>query len=113
MGWVIVIARSRAGDRLRKRRATVGLENAAQKLGVAAGCSKLEGEDEARKMAAALERLPPELADPIRLAFYDGLTHEQIAASTATPLGTVKTRIRTGLIRLRATYRERVEGATQ
>ena len=51
---------------------------------------------------AALAELPREQRDPIALGFFGGATHEEIARQTATPLGTVKTRIRTGLRKLRS-----------
>ena len=50
----------------------------------------------------ALETLPPEQRAPIELGFFGGVTHEEIARRTDTPLGTVKTRIRAGLRKLRS-----------
>ena len=49
----------------------------------------------------ALAQLPPEQREPIELGFFDGITHQEIARRIGLPLGTVKTRIRTGLRRLR------------
>ncbi len=49
----------------------------------------------------ALARLPPEQREPIELGFFGGITHQEIARRFGLPLGTVKTRIRTGLRRLR------------
>ncbi len=49
----------------------------------------------------ALARLPPEQREPIELGFFGGITHQEIARRIGLPLGTVKTRIRTGLRRLR------------
>ena len=53
-------------------------------------------------LQAALDRLPPPQRDALALAFLDDLTHEQVAAELDVPLGTAKTRIRTGLQRLRS-----------
>lgn len=101
-GWMLMIARSRAADRLRKRSAS---KRAAESVSEPAVSSdpgeKLEAADTAGQVLAALSRIPPEQGDLIRLAFYDGLTHEQIARKLGLPLGTVKTRIRLGMMRLR------------
>src|SRR5271166_3906794 len=50
---------------------------------------------------AALAQIPQEQRLAIELAFFNGLTHEEIAAQLATPLGTIKARIRRGMIRMR------------
>jgi RNA polymerase sigma-70 factor (ECF subfamily) len=54
------------------------------------------------RVRAALAKVPDELRTPIELGFFCGVTHEEIARRTKTPLGTVKTRIRSGLRRLRS-----------
>jgi RNA polymerase sigma-70 factor (ECF subfamily) len=56
---------------------------------------------EARRLGTALTALPPEQRSAIELAFFAGLTHDQIAKRTGVPLGTVKGRVRLGLRRLR------------
>ncbi len=56
---------------------------------------------EAEQVRGALSRLPAEQRDLIELGFFGGITHEEIAKRTATPLGTVKTRIRAGLKKMR------------
>jgi RNA polymerase sigma-70 factor, ECF subfamily len=98
--WVLLIARSRAVDRLRKRRlVTQGeLPDPATQDDVGDG---LVGREDAEMLRSALELLPPEQCELIRRAFFWGLTHEQIARELNLPLGTVKTRIRLGMIRLR------------
>jgi RNA polymerase sigma-70 factor (ECF subfamily) len=98
-GWVLLLARSRAIDRLRRIRPAAGRplpEPAAPNAGDPA-----EAKEEAGRATAALDRLPAEQRVPIRLAFFAGLTHDQIARRLNVPLGTVKTRIRLGMIRLR------------
>ena len=54
------------------------------------------------KVRTALASLPEEQRHPIELGFFEGITHEEIARRTGIPLGTVKTRIRSGLRRLRS-----------
>ena len=63
--------------------------------------------EEARAAAGVFEQLAPEQQRCLRLAVYEGLSHEKIAAATGLPLGTVKTHVRRGLIRIREVLRER------
>jgi RNA polymerase sigma-70 factor, ECF subfamily len=55
---------------------------------------------------AALQKISGEQRKALELAFFDGFTHEQIAENLATPLGTIKARIRRGLLRLRDLMQE-------
>ena len=57
---------------------------------------------------AALQKVPDEQRKLLELAFFDGLTHEQIAQRTTVPLGTVKTQIRRTLLRLRDPLRRQL-----
>lgn len=65
------------------------------------GSRRAELRDEAAKAAAALGELRDEQRRVIAMAVYRGMTHEEIAAATGLPLGTVKTHIRRGLLRVR------------
>lgn len=56
---------------------------------------------DAQRVRAALTALPAEQREPIELGFFAGITHEEIARRTGVPLGTIKTRIRMGLKKLR------------
>ncbi len=98
--WLAVIARHRAIDALRKRKPETDISEV-----VIADDLNLE-EDAGRKLTIekirdALAGMPPEQRKAIELAFFEGLTHSEVAAKTGEPLGTVKTRIRTALQTLR------------
>lgn len=100
-GWMTLIARSRAIDRMRKRRREQpnGIEAAAEVQGLC-GCS-VEAGELAGAAKRALMRLPVERRMAIELSFFDGLTHEEISRRENLPLGTVKTRIRLGMLQIR------------
>jgi RNA polymerase sigma-70 factor, ECF subfamily len=111
-GWVLMIARSRASDRLRKR-SGVNAESANEPAQHHDPAERLERADDAGRVGVALDHLPTEQRELIRLSFFDGLTHEQIARATSLPLGTVKTRIRLGMTRLRDRFAARTQGASE
>jgi RNA polymerase sigma-70 factor (ECF subfamily) len=104
--WLLMQTRSRAIDKLRSRRARPeGTEVDGileQQRDPAAGADvqvvRLEQADAVRR---ALEDLPHTQKAALELAYYEGLTHVEIAERLEEPLGTVKTRIRQGLLRLR------------
>jgi RNA polymerase sigma-70 factor (ECF subfamily) len=104
--WAVVIAHRRAVDRVRSEQSHRDRQNT---VGAAAVESPATPEDDAievdegRRAKAALETLPAPQREALELAFYDGLTHVQIADRLGVALGTVKTRIRDGLIKLRTT----------
>lgn len=105
LGWLTTIARSRAIDRLRAGR---GKQRRHEPLDLSVQTATTENLEEAlatretqRIVRAALGGLPPEQREAIELAYYVGLSHSEIAAETGQPLGTVKTRIRLGMVRLR------------
>jgi RNA polymerase sigma-70 factor (ECF subfamily) len=101
--WLAVIARNRAIDHLRKR----PREDDIDELPISTGVD-LES-DSAQKLAiekvrAALAQLPPDQCKALEMAYFQGMTHTEIAGKTGEPLGTVKTRIRTGLLALRKAF---------
>jgi RNA polymerase sigma-70 factor (ECF subfamily) len=106
LAWLLAIARTRAIDRIRvgvAARATVEpVERAAHvpsgRPGPEDTCS---AEERRRHVRAALDGLPPEQREAVELAYFDGLSHGEIAARLAQPLGTVKTRIRLAMTKLR------------
>jgi RNA polymerase sigma-70 factor (ECF subfamily) len=107
--WAITLVRNRAIDRvrMRRRRAELLAESAPSDLGldgdltVNTGADAAVSGDEARAVRAAVATLPPEQQRALELAFFGGLTQEEIARKLREPLGTVKARIRRGLIKLR------------
>jgi RNA polymerase sigma-70 factor (ECF subfamily) len=103
--WIITMTRSRAIDKLRSlRRRDEGAVSMPASAAIEAGgqVASATGEAEARVMVqSALTRLPEGQRLVLELAYFDGLTQSEIAARLGEPLGTVKTRLRAGLERLR------------
>src|SRR6185312_11908434 len=98
--WLSMIARSRALDRLRARRRQ--LERTAEALqGLTLEVEPEPVLETTPRLAQALDALPPEQREALHLAFFAGLSHAEIAARTAQPLGTIKTRIRLAMEKLR------------
>lgn len=105
-GWILMLARSRALDRLRRRDSSRRREEevAVEAAPVAlrpVGTERLEAVERRRRVLSALGVLSPEQRDCIELAFFEGLTHTQIAERLQAPLGTVKSRILLGMNKLR------------
>ncbi len=112
--WLARIARNRAIDVLRSRRAR-GIASEApvdESISASPGSGSDPGErlwqslrDE--QVREAVASLPPEQRRALTLAFFHGMTHRQIAESLGEPLGTVKTRIRDAMLKLRARLGQR------
>ena len=115
-GWLTVLTRSRAIDKLRRRGARRTRELPLESGWEAASSSPLPDSEsmfaqERKLVRQALGTLAPEQREAIELAFFRGLTHVEVADALGTPLGTIKTRIRIGMRKLRETvepvaYRE-------
>ncbi len=106
LSWLIVIARNRAIDRLRatrlSKREQAPLEEAASFLTLEGTPEDSASANERQKMVRmALAQLKLEQRQLIEIAFFAGLTHQEIADKFQLPLGTVKTRIRAGMTKLR------------
>lgn len=107
--WLVMMARSRAVDRLRGRRRFREerwdeLSEPCVDEGDAAAPTPLESAqaDELRRVvASAVARLPPEQRQTVELAYFRGMSQTEIAEATGQPLGTVKTRARLALSKLR------------
>lgn len=99
-GWLAVIARNRAIDSLRKRRP----EDEISDVVVSVDPDMVRGVEWSRtleKIRGVLGTMPPSQRAALELSFFEGLTHTEIAEKTGEPLGTIKTRIRAGLLLLR------------
>jgi RNA polymerase sigma-70 factor, ECF subfamily len=97
-GWLMVIARNRAISRLRHHNPAAGEELLENTVSLP---FNLEGAIAQRELLSrvkgAIETLPKEQRAAVELAYFEGLTHSEIAERTGDPLGTVKTRLRTAL----------------
>jgi RNA polymerase sigma-70 factor (ECF subfamily) len=113
MAWLVTLARSRALDRIRAlgsrgKGVTASLDDTPAAGLVATNSDAVEMRAATERQALvgmALKRLPPVQRQAIELAFYGGLTHMEIAERLQTPLGTIKTRIRLGMEKLRDSLR--------
>jgi len=100
--WLVRIARNRAIDRLRANQVrTRAVEAAPESEPVESPESVASATERQRAVARALCTLPREQRELIEQAYYHGLTQSELASRFRLPLGTVKTRIRTGMIALR------------
>ncbi|MSU22743.1 MAG: sigma-70 family RNA polymerase sigma factor [Opitutus sp.] len=114
--WAVTLVRHRAIDRVRtrRRRAELLAASAPADLGYeehAPGSSADDRAlltDQAGAVRAAVAELPVEQKRALELAFFSGLTQQEIAARLSEPLGTVKARIRRGLLKLRDTLARRL-----
>jgi RNA polymerase sigma-70 factor (ECF subfamily) len=100
VAWLFWIARSRALDRLRRRR-DAPLAGAPETAVGDDPASVLTDGEATQQVREALTKLPDEQRGAISLAFFSGLTYEQVARHQAVPVGTAKTRIRLAMKKLR------------
>jgi RNA polymerase sigma-70 factor (ECF subfamily) len=104
LGWIMNQARSRAIDRLRfesRKKRSVSGDGQPPAEAAADPHDLLELHDQAQSLRAALQTLTPDERQAIETTFFAGLTHAEAAARLNQPLGTIKTRIRSGLHKLR------------
>jgi RNA polymerase sigma-70 factor (ECF subfamily) len=101
--WLVVVTRNRAIDLLRRRKLTDSVDDVvlASPVNVA---DEAERNAMMEKVRGVLAKLPQEQRKSLELAYFEGLTHTEIASRTGDPLGTVKTRIRQALITLRKAF---------
>jgi RNA polymerase sigma-70 factor (ECF subfamily) len=102
-GWLAVVARNRSIDALRRKRPTEQVDDMA--LGSNYNlANEAERNSLMEKARGVIRLLPIEQRKTLEMAFFDGLTHSEIAEMTGDPLGTVKTRIRSALTSLRKAF---------
>jgi RNA polymerase sigma-70 factor, ECF subfamily len=106
MTWMTSIVRNRCLDWLRRPRLEV-IDEEGELIGAAASedpgpLAELQSSAEARALRRCLEGLEAKQRQAIALAYYDGLSHAELASHLRQPLGTVKTWVRRGLLRLQS-----------
>ncbi len=106
--WITSVARHRAIDSLRRRGARpeghqIDFEDSEEPdlVDPVAVEEQVEFSQRSKAVRRAIARLPPDQKKALALAFFKGLTHQEIAEQTGEPLGTVKTRIRLAMIKLK------------
>ena len=102
-GWLAIVARNRSIDTLRRKRPTTNIDDVplAHPGNLADEAERNSLMERAR---GVMHQLPTEQRKTLEMAFFDGLTHSEIAEMTGDPLGTVKTRIRSALLTLRKAF---------
>ena len=101
--WLAVITRNRAIDALRRRRPETDIEDV-----IVSVAPDLAGDADrsraAEKVRGVLGTMPAPQRSALEMAYFEGLSHSEIASKTGEPLGTIKTRIRAGLMSLRKAF---------
>jgi RNA polymerase sigma-70 factor (ECF subfamily) len=113
LGWLVTIARRRAIDRVRRRAAYSRAKDRFETYVETEPRSWLQscthednaGSDIRHFLEREMSRLPAFQSEALKLSFFNGLSHREIAAHTQTPLGTVKTRLELGLRKLSSSVR--------
>ena len=102
-GWLSIVSRNRSIDTLRRKRPSTNVDDIplASSFNLADEAERNSLMERAR---GVIHKLPTEQRKTLEMAFYDGLTHSEIAEMTGDPLGTVKTRIRSALLTLRKAF---------
>lgn len=97
-GWLVVMARHRAISRLRRRNSGQGEELLENTVVLPFNLESVVAQQQLLgRVKGAMEKLPKEQREAVELAYFEGLTHSEIAERTGDPLGTVKTRLRSAV----------------
>jgi RNA polymerase sigma-70 factor (ECF subfamily) len=108
IAWLLTIARTRAIDRLRSSRQHAQADEIDEQRDpppAPAGPDPFVLADTREAVQQALQSLPEQQRIPLEMAYFQGMSHTEIAASLGQPLGTIKDRIRTGMTHLRKRLR--------
>lgn len=109
-GWLLVIARHRAISRLRRHNPASGEEIGENTVAAPVNLESVAAQRELLgRVTRALEGLPREQRSVIELAYFEGMSHSEIARHTGDPLGTVKTRLRTAVETLKRNLQSSAE----
>lgn len=116
LAWLLMICRSRAVDRRRRNRSGLPVSSCGGAVDTEASqelcCDEaLQALEQDSAICRAISRLPPLQWRLISLAFFQGLTHDEIARDTSLPVGTVKSHIRRALAAMRAELQSGTDGA--
>jgi RNA polymerase sigma-70 factor (ECF subfamily) len=101
--WLAVITRNRAIDALRKRRPEADIDDVIVSVRPDFA-TDTERSRSLEKVRGVLGGMPAAQRTALEMAFFEGLTHSEIAGKTGEPLGTIKTRIRSGLLTIRKAF---------
>jgi RNA polymerase sigma-70 factor, ECF subfamily len=101
--WLAVITRNRAIDALRKRRPERDIEDVLISV-VPDLAAEADRSRAAQKVREVLGTMPAAQRSALEMAYFEGMSHSEIAGKTGEPLGTIKTRIRAGLMTLRKAF---------
>lgn len=114
--WAVTLTRNKSIDRQRSRVRRADLLNQAPVEDLPVGANSVPSDsadslwvqEKAAAVRSAIRRLPPEQQKALELAYFSGLTQQEISERLKEPLGTVKARIRRGLLKLRDVLAERI-----
>ena len=101
--WLAVITRNRAIDSLRRRRPETDIEDVIVSV-APIWPARADRSRAAEKVRSVLGTMPPAQRTALEMAYFEGMSHSEIADKTGEPLGTIKTRIRAGLMLLRKAF---------
>lgn len=100
--WIFTIARNKRIDALRRdKNLDVNSDSLALENAVAETNTEYADAEDIERLNSAMETLPPEQAELLRMAFFDDMSHSDISTKTKLPLGTVKSRLRLAMDKLR------------
>ena len=103
--WIFTIARNHRIDTLRRSRLALPDPEEPETAAPLAD-AMLVAEEQALRLRSAIATLPPEQAEALRLAYFEEFTHSRLETALGVPLGTVKSRLRLAMARLRAVLKD-------